>query len=459
MLPVFNNIFRAALLLTALVTCNVQASMTLQQMFLLALQHDPTLQAAVQSRLAQEKEKDIGRAGLLPQVGMSYKNSPFNRQTHEYESTNIIGQSTGMKRDRTAYKSSGLTVSVTQPLFDYEAWAKYKGSVTESLMAEEQYRIKYQELITRLITAYIEVARLYDYQQLTAGEVAACQEQLAMNKKMSSLGEGTITDVAETLARYRMAQAQQLDNDKALEEATNNLSDIVGVPASQLTPATLSAGRFPVLSLNYASLDRWLEQGMNTSPEIRAARYRSERARFDIEAARGGHLPKMELYAAHTQNDSMTETSLGQKYATNSIGLQVSMPLYNGGGTSARVGKAHARYKQSTYELTAEANRISSEIRKNFNLCRNSAERIGAYELALDAAKDALEATRRSVSAGARINLDVLNADRQRLTAAKELAQARYDYLKAWTALLNASGMVTEADMAKVSSLFVSQPG
>lgn len=446
-------LYRATLLLLAVIP-GTQAT-TLQQMYVLAMQHDPSLQAAIHEKLAEEKEKEIGRAGLLPQAGVTYKNAPYNRQSHQYESTNIFGQSTGPKNEKTGYRSSALSVSVTQPLFDYEAWARYQGSVVQSLMADEHYRTKYQEMVTRLINAYIEVSRQYEYQQLVRGEVETYQEQLALNEKLYRLGEGTYTDVAETLARYRMVQAEAIDKENALEEALNNLSDIVGLPVNDIKPVIPNGRAFSLLNMKYPDLKSWLAQAGKRNPELKTAQYRTARADYEVKRSRGAFLPKVELYAAHTANDSINENTTGQKYSTNSIGIQVSMPLYNGGATSAGVAQAKARYLQTSYELSAESDRIHSDIRRNYNLCRNSAERIKAYEQALKAAESAVLATRQSLKAGMRINMDVLNADRQRMQAARELSEARYDYLKAWTALQNGGGEITEKDLAEISRLFL----
>jgi protease secretion system outer membrane protein len=429
-------------------------ALSLTEAFALALHHDPALQAAVQEKLAGEEERSIGRAGLLPQVSANYQNAPRNWQNQKYQGTDIIGQSTGEQSINTKYRSSSLSVTVTQPLIDYAAWARYQGGVARALLADERYRGKLQEMSTRLVEAYIEAAYRREAIALAEAQLVTYAEQLALNQRMSSLGEGTVTDVAETEARYGLAQAQRIEAEDALNIALGSLSNIIGVPPANIGSINTPRDAFAPLTMKFSTLEAWQRQAKNNNPELRAARQGIDVAHYEVERNRAGHFPRVALYASHSKNDSSSDNTVGQKYRTDAIGIQVSVPLYAGGGVSASTSQAAARYLQAKYEMAAQSDKILNDLQQQYRLCRNGEAKMKAYELALQAADKQVVATKQSVRAGMRVNIDVLNAEQQRYTTQKEYAEAKFGYLKAWIALQSLAGTLNEKDIAQVAKYF-----
>ena len=132
----------------------------------LALEKDPTFRAAIKEKAGDENE-NIGRAGLLPKVSLNYQNSPRNWQTQKYPQSDFFGNITEATR-RQQYRSYSSSVTLTQPLFDYEAYARYKGGVAQTMMSDERYRGKLLDLAVRVISAYVEVA--YSKDQIALAE-------------------------------------------------------------------------------------------------------------------------------------------------------------------------------------------------------------------------------------------------------------------------------------------------
>lgn len=442
---------------TLLIACWVYATpvhaLTLKDAFMLALRNDPTLQAAVQEKLAGEQDKTIGRAGLLPQVSANYQNAPRNRQNQKYQATDILGN-TQEQNVNTNYRSNSLSVTITQPLFDYEAWARYQSGVARALMADERYRGKLQDMATRLVEAYIDVAYRRENIALAQAQALTYREQLALNQQLANLGEGTVTDEAETQARYGLAQAQVIEAQDALNAAQGILSNIIGVPVANIDDVEAQKGPFALLALKYPTLDAWQRQAKSNNPELLATKQGIEVAHYEVERNRAGHFPRVALYASHSENDSNSDNTVGQKYRTDSIGVQVSVPIYAGGGVSASTNQAAARYMQAKYEMAAQSDKMLTDLQQQYNLCRSSETKLKAYELALQAADKQVIATRQSVKAGMRVNVDVLNAEQQRYMTQKEYAEAKYGYLKAWVSLQSLAGVLNEPDISLVARYF-----
>ncbi|EKZ5286327.1 TolC family outer membrane protein [Klebsiella aerogenes] len=420
----------------------------------LALEKDPTFQAAIKEKEAGDEAKNIGRAGLLPKVSLNYQNAPRNWQTQKYQTSDIFGNVSDVTK-RQQYRSYAGSVTLTQPLFDYEAYAKYKTGVAQSLMADEKYRSKYLELAVRVISAYVSVAYAKDQIALAEAQKAAYKEQLALNDRLMAAGEGTVTDVAETQARYSLAEAQVIEARDVLDSAQRELEVIIGIPLVQLDALqTLRQGKFQVSPLRFTAFDDWQKLAMERNPQLASSRHGVEAARYDVERNRAGFMPQVQLYASHSENDSSSDNTVNQKYRTDSVGVQVSMPIYSGGGVAASTRQAAARYGQAKYELDAQVGSIMNDLRKQFNQCISSQAKLRAYELAVKSATTQVEATRQSVLAGQRVNVDVLNAEQQLYAAQRDLAEAKYTYIKAWITLLGDSGTLSEKDIMQVAEYF-----
>nr|WP_134934439.1 tetratricopeptide repeat protein [Pseudomonas aeruginosa] len=119
------NRLRACLLSSALLSASSAQALGLLDAYQLAVRHDPTFQAALHERRAGSENRAIGRAGLLPSLRYDY-NKARNDST----------VSQGDARVERDYRSYASTLSLEQPLFDYEAYARYRQGEAQALFAE-----------------------------------------------------------------------------------------------------------------------------------------------------------------------------------------------------------------------------------------------------------------------------------------------------------------------------------
>lgn len=219
-----------ALLFTLCLSCIPAAhAMGLLDAYDLALRNDPTFQAAIQEREAGEENRVIGRSGLLPNLSWSYNNS-------RNESEVTAGNTTS-DRDYRSYASS---LTLQQPLLDYEAYARFRQGTAQALMADERFRGKSQELAVRVLSAYSQALLAQERIELSRAQKRAFAERLQLNDRLLKGGEGTRTDVLETQARLSLAQAEEIESLDAQDSALRELEAIVGQPLQieELAPLT-----------------------------------------------------------------------------------------------------------------------------------------------------------------------------------------------------------------------------
>ncbi|WZB70390.1 TolC family protein [Achromobacter xylosoxidans] len=222
---------------------------------------------------------------------------------------------------------------------------------------------------------------------------------MQLNQRLLDLGEGTRTDILETSARYNLAQAQEIEAQDNEDAANRELSALSGLPLNALTLAPLH-GPFTIKPLLPDEYEAWQALALRHNATLQSLAHSIDAAAANVEKSRAGHLPKVGLYARAGKDSSNSESSYNQTYSTNSVGLQVSIPLYAGGRVSAQTGQAVDSMEKLRYERDARRDALLNDLRKQYNLYKSSVAKIRAYELAVASANQLIVATRKSVAGG-----------------------------------------------------------
>lgn len=415
----------------------VQAAMGPFQVYEQALRRDPTYLAAFKAREAGQEYRAIGRAGLLPSLSYSY-----NKGRNDSE-VRYLGDSRRQKEDRT-YNSMGSTFILQQPLFDYEAYSSYRKGVAQALFADESFRDQSQQLLVRVMTSYTQALFAQDQIAISVASKQAYRQQFQQNQRLFDAGEGTRTDILEAQARYELADAEEIKARNEQDAALRELGALIGEPAVRVEDlAPLRLG-FALPVVDPSGYEAWQERALANNPQLASSRQALEVARYEVERNRAGHLPKVTAFATSRRQESDSGNTYNQRYDTNTVGIEVSVPIFAGGGVLASTRQASRHLEQAEYELDGNTRSALIELRKQYNACESGASRLRAYERALVAAEALVVSTRKSVQGGERVNLDVLNAEQQLATTRRDLAQARYDYLLAWIKLHYQAGVLSE---------------
>lgn len=424
-------------------------ALDLSDAYALALRNDPTLHAAIAERDAGVENLAIGRAGLLP--NLSYR---YNRARNDSQVTqrSQLGDVTS-QRD---YRSYSSTLTLQQPLFDYAVWSDYRRGVAQAALADERLRGRGQEMMVRVFSAYSEALFADEQIVLAQAQRRSYAEQLQLNERLLKHGEGTRTDVLETRARYELAQAQEIEAGDNLDAALRSLQAITGeaMSAEDLAPMLPSLAVQPLVP---ARFEPWRDLAVAHNAELASQRHALEVADQGVERQRAGHLPSLSAYVSKGISSSSSESTYNQRYDTDSVGIQLSVPLFAGGGVSARVRQAQAERDGLQFQVDAQVSDTLNQLRRQFNLCASSTAKIRAYGMAVNAASALVEATRRSVQGGERVNLDVLDAEQQLYGARRDLAQARHEYLRAWVQLRYLAGVLDAKDVEVLNGYFVTR--
>ena len=186
------------------------------------------------------------------------------------------------------------------------------------------------------------------------------------------------------------------------------------------------------------------------TPEAVHARYDAEIARKEIEVAEAGDSPALDLVGSYGIN--RTNADFGSDSNSALVGLQISLPLYTGGGVQASARQARYRYEAAQEVLEQRRRAVQTQVGNAYRGVVSSVSRVAALDAARVSAQSALEATEAGFEVGTRTLVDVLNGQRDLFRARRDYAQSRYDYILNTLTLLQAAGTLGEDDVTRVNS-------
>jgi protease secretion system outer membrane protein len=416
------------------------SAINLTQAYEAALKNDPAYQAAFQTSEAGKENRILGRSTLMPSVSAAYSASQ-NRTTVEQSGFTF-------PRD---YISRNSTVQVRQPLFNLDAYARYRQGIAQSNYSAAIFDSQSQEVIIRVTSAYFEALLKETQVALAKVERDALLEQRNQNNVLFKKGEGTRTDVLETQSRLDLAEAQLLEAQDALATARDTLAGIIGGPVDSLDH--LRAG-FSVTNSDLKPYEDWKNAALAQNPDIRAAEQAVEASKQEVLKQKAGHAPRVDAIGTYGKLVSDSLSTLNQEQTVRSIGFQVNIPIYQGGAVNASTRQAVAGREKARADLQAQTDKVLVELRRNYNATVSSVARIEALVKAVESAKLLVTATEQSIKGGVRINLDLLNAQRQLYTAQRDLTQARLNYLLSSLRLRAGSGALSAEDVRLTAAYF-----
>ena len=418
----------------------------LLQIYRDALANDATYASARAARDAGLESLPQGLAQILPTV---------NATAFTQDNRNNISFRGAAPDSQRQGNSNGFTVTLTQPLFNWQNIQAYKEAGFKAAQAEATFGQATQDLIVRVAQAYFDVLASQDSLAFIQGQKVAISEQLAQAKRNFEVGTATITDTHEAQARFDLATSQEIAAQSDLEIKKRTLQQIVGKFPERLEPLK------PNIDLNPPkpnSMEDWATAAASQGYPVRAQEATLEIAVREIERTRAGHLPTLNIVGSTGSSSSSisTSTSINNNASdatSSAISLQLAIPLYAGGNVSSLVRQAVANREKAQQDLEGARRTAALSARQSYVGVTNGMAQVKALEAALVSSRSALDSNKLGYEVGVRINIDVLNAQQQVFSTLRDLSRARYDTILNGLRLKAASGTLGEADVEEVNRL------
>ena len=407
------------------------AAETLRGALVKAYNTNPTLAAERANVRAIDENVPIARSQGLPGVNLtsSYTENALN-SAPSVNSPNR--QLTG-----------ATTLSV--PVFNGGA-VKNSVRAAETRVDAGQLGLRGTEanLFTNVVGAYMDVIRDEAIVSLNQQNVKVLDVNLQASRDRFQVGDLTRTDVAQSDARLAVARSQLQTAQARLISSRETYIRLVGTPPGELEVP-------PELPNLPADPNAAVGVALRNNPTLLAAQKSRDASAYDIDVARAGRLPRVSVNVGGNYNnylDSLgTSVGLPNSSTAGTVGVGLTVPLFQGGRPAAQVRQAQERRAQANEQVIETERGVISQARSAYAVWRSSLEVIASSEIAVNANKLSLEGVRAENSVGNRTILDILNAEQELLNSQVTLVTARRDAYVAGFALLAAMGEAEARDL------------
>ena len=430
---------------------------SLLEIYQQALQSDPQIHEAEARRLAALEAKPQARSAYLPQLSAdgtftvgetSGPNSVLNPNTGAFETVDVTVETDVFN----------WSVSLRQTLFRWDQIVGLRRADKSVARAEAVREAAQQDLIIRVAQRYFDVLAAEDRLRSIHADRQAIARQLEQAKQRFEVGLIAITDVQESQAAFDQSVANEIGAKRSLATSREFLREITGEYVSNLSAPKED---FPLIS-PAQSETAWVDLSLTQNLNLVASRIDEKLARDEISFRRNGHYPTLDLVASTSErtSDRTISSSFGSQTdsltnPSDSIALQLSVPLFTGGGTSSRVREAVYLHRAAREQLQRVTRETERQARDAYLGVQAEASRVEALKQAVASSRTALEATEAGFEVGTRTIVDVLNSQFALYAAVTNYEQSRYDYLLNVLRLKQAAGTLQIQDLEEIDQFLI----
>ena len=438
------HIFRQTLLGAAVIlACSASQGMNLLQAYQAAVDQDASIRASRAALDSGRERLPQARSQLLPSVSASVGRNNNNLAT---TAPNLLGSL------RDTYFSFNKTVALRQPIFNLQRVYQYQQSQDQVAESEATYDKDLQSLSVRVGGAYLEALLSAEQLRLVRAQKAQYTAMVDAARKSFAAGTGTRTDIDDAQARLDMAIASELEAMQNEDYTRRQLEILVNQSVTSIDQLNVNGLRaLPSVS---TTLAEWIDEAMRNSPEIKALEARLEASDMEIAKAKAAHAPTLDGVLQWSDSGSENITRINARYENKVMGVQLNVPLFQGGYVNSVVRQAVAEKTRTQEGLEALRRDLNLRVHKEYRGVTEGLLRMKALEQAVRSAELLLDSTLKSQRAGVRTRLDVLNAEQQLATATRDLVQSRYLYLMSRLRLNSLVGKEALATITELNQAF-----
>ena len=411
----------------------------LYSVYAMALEKDPRVQIAYQQVEMGRAQADSSFGALLPQANF-FANWSDNEV--EYESDLIEDQD---------FNGERFSLQVRQVLFNWSAISDRRR--TKQIVAQREAELLdvMSMLLVDVSDRYFQVLLAERDLELVQAERELVQQQLRQTEEMYDRKLVRITDFLETQARADKVLTDEIEAENNVALARESLAELTG----QYVGAVARFKEGYVLPELDGNIDYWVNLATENNSLLQARREAVLSAKQGVQQQKGGHYPTVDLVFSDQNSDVGFDNQQSPERDTQYIGIDVTVPIYSGGATSAKVREAWAAYYIAREEEEGARREVLKNTREAWLSTRSSRKRIDAAQASMRSANKSYEAMSKSFSYGTVTAADVLEALHSRTRAERDYYNAVYSYITNWLALQREAGSLEDGDLKQINNTLI----
>jgi outer membrane protein len=312
--------------------------------------------------------------------------------------------------------------------------------------ARETLRMMEQSVLLSAATVYMDVSRDSANLQVQQNNVRVLDRTLQDTRNRFNAGQVTATDIAQAEAQLAAGEATLHAAESTVMTTRANYRRIIGVEPAILEPAS------PVDRLVPTTLNAAVALGIEQNPSVTAALYGVDVAQLQIKIAEGALWPT--LTGQYNIQYQYEPQLLSPKLYTNSVMLNLSVPIYQGGAEYSAIRLNKEALDQERLSVDQVRDQTRADVVQAWGQLQAAKAQVEAANRENDAAARALTGVRNEAMAGQRTTQDVLNAEQVLVNARQSLLVAQHDRVVASYSLLSAVGRLSAEELKLPVSIY-----
>lgn len=385
-----------------------------------AYSNNPSLNAARAQTRSIHEDVSIARGRFRPVAGLTAETGVRSVTANPGNSASGI--------------ESTLGIRVAQDLFLGFQTVNATRAAEASVRAQHQTLLGVeQSTLLDAITAFADVVQNKEILALNQSNLDFLDEQVRASKDRFAVGEGTQTDISQAKAERQSALAQLLTSKANLSSAEATFQQVTGLAARNLLKDLKISPLLP------KSLNAALGSSANNHPDILAAKHSIDVAAFNVKEQEGALLPRLSVEGNISSQFNPIPGAANRVDSASVIG-RLTVPIYQGGIASAQIRQSKELLGQARINLDVARDRTRALVVSTwYNLLSANAS-IRAAQSGVQAAKLAVDGVIAEHFVGQRTRLDILEQQRDLITAQITLARAHRNQMVFAYTLISAVG-------------------
>ncbi|QUX92439.1 hypothetical protein CYL31_13980 [Marinomonas sp. A3A] len=434
-----------SLIAAAVLSSTAAHAESLYEVYKLAKKHDPGLRAAASTYQAQKEGVISAKGNLYPNISFNGNlgYSDIDSPSADYDNT-----------------SNSLSLDLNYPI--YSPVLSYGVDAVEisSESAGVSFSNSEEDLALTTLTEYFNLLTAQSTLQTTQALVKSTASQLDRAKKQYEVGLASITDLHDAQAEYDSVRVTELSARSSVSYAQKALYQRTGQIILNIPDLSKD---YPISLDPNMTVDSLIAKAHRDNKELRILDLSVKSAENNINIQKAsGRTPTVSI----TGSLSRTDNDYGggapasmQDGATNtsSIGLGVTIPLYQGGAINANIRQAVAQAESATEQRASSLQTIELNIRSIYLDLQTAVAQIEAQQQLIRSRRSALEATQAGYDVGTRNLVELLDAQSNLYDAQDAYEQYRYDFVVKKLQLLEATGDLNEDKIKELDKWLVAK--
>jgi outer membrane protein TolC len=371
--------------------------LTLHDAIQAALENNATVQIAVEQEIQAAARSEEQRAALLPNIG---GNGSYINQSVNLGARGI--RFPGIPTRVGPFDVYDARLQYSEPILDVSLIRRYQATRRSREASEfdtEAARNRVAAMVARL---YFNVQRARAMTDTVRAQLELDNSLLQLARDRQEFGVGTGLDVTRSQSRLAADQHRLLQTENEARTAELQLLRAMGERpgfALNLTDALASAA-IPV-----EAADEAVNVALRNRPELKAEQQRIEAARLGVRGAASERLPAVQAFADYGDNGASSAF-----VPTRSIGVQVQLPLFDGGRRGAHRTLSESQLRQAEIRAKDLRDDIEFDVRVAVDNMASAQAQLRAAEESLNLSQQELSLARLRFEAQVTTQLDVVNA-------------------------------------------------